>query len=132
MPKRADRRSAAALKYRHLYKTARWQRTRADQLRKQPICERCRAAGFTRIAKVCNHIDPKSKETEEGFFAGPFSSLCDDCHDGPTQSDEKRGKVTARAGYSRAVGGDGMPTDPRHPFYDAGGRGSQPSKLADT
>jgi 5-methylcytosine-specific restriction protein A len=64
-------------------------------------------------ATVCDHVDPRSKNTEEGFFAGPFQSLCDAepwrCHSSKKQQQEVRG-------YSTDVGLDGMPIDPNHPW----------------
>lgn len=42
---------------------------------------------------MCDHIDPASKLTEEGFFAGPFQSLCDQapwrCHSRVKQLEER-------------------------------------------
>ena len=104
---KADYRSPAAAEYRALYKTAQWRRTREDQLRREPLCQACKAQGGFTPATVCNHIDKASKATPEGFFAGPFSSLCAPCHDGGEQKAES-------AGYSAAAGADGWPTDPRH------------------
>lgn len=108
-----DRRSPEAEAYRKLYKTARWQRIRAAQLAKHPVCARCRAKGHITAATVCHHTDPESKKTD--FFRGPFASLCATCHDGPTQSEEK-------LGFSREIGNDGWPVDERHPS-NAGARG---------
>jgi len=57
----------------------------------------------------CDHIDPKSKETEAGFFAGPFQSLCKLHHASTKQIEERRGYV---------VGCDasGRPRDESHPW----------------
>jgi 5-methylcytosine-specific restriction endonuclease McrA len=103
---RQDRRSPEAEAYRKLYKTARWQRIRAAQLAKHPICARCKAKGYVTTATVCHHTDPETKKT--AFFDGPFQSVCAPCHDGQIQSEEK-------TGFSREVGIDGWPTDDRHP-----------------
>lgn len=104
---RPDRRSAEAAAYRSLYRTARWRRTRAEQLSKQPLCETCLSQGRITAATVCNHADKDSKRTEEGFFAGPFTSECAPCHDSVIQKQEKRGHI---------IGCDdaGMPLDPNH------------------
>lgn len=101
-----DRRSPEAEAYRKLYKTARWQRIRAAQLAKHPICARCKKAGRITVATVCHHLDKDSKATD--FFKGPFESSCAPCHDGPIQSEEK-------TGFSKEIGNDGWPTDERHP-----------------
>lgn len=105
---RPDYRSQEAQVWRKLYKTARWQRTRADQLRAKPLCEACMRQGRITPATVCNHADPESKKTEATFYAGPFTSLCPPCHDAGEQKAEG-------AGYSAEAGADGWPTDPRHP-----------------
>jgi hypothetical protein len=72
----------------------------------------CLEGGRVTPATVCDHVDPDTKRTEERFFAGPFQSLCDAepwrCHSRRKQREERKG-------YSRAVGVDGFPLDPRHP-----------------
>jgi 5-methylcytosine-specific restriction protein A len=101
-----DQRSPQAEAYRRLYHTARWRRTRAAQLRKQPLCEACLKRGRYAPATVCNHADPATKAT--AFFAGPFTSLCAPCHDAGEQKAE-------RAGFTGEADEDGWPTDARHP-----------------
>lgn len=103
-----DRRSPEASAYRSLYATARWRQTRADQLAREPLCRPCAAAGRIMAATVCNHLIPEQKLDPATFFDGPFSSSCAPCHDAGEQKVES-------AGYSAAAGGDGWPTDPRHP-----------------
>ena len=105
-----DRRSDQAKAYRKRYATARWKRTRAHQLAIEPLCRMCKEAGRVSAATVCDHVDPRSKDTEEGFFAGPFASLCKPHHDGAKQQQE-------RTGYHVGVDASGYPTDPSHPFY---------------
>lgn len=105
---RRDQRSDGALAYRHLYRTARWKRTRADQLERHPLCAACSTPARPVAATVCNHVDKDAKATEEGFFAGPFSSLCAPCHDAGEQKAES-------AGFTGEADDDGWPTDPRHP-----------------
>lgn len=89
----SDRRRRAALPYRKLYGTARWQRTAAHQLSIEPLCATCLAVGRITPATVCDHVDPDSKLTTEGFFAGPFQSLCDQepwrCHSRAKQLEER-------------------------------------------
>ena len=100
-----DSRSAEAQAYRHLYRTARWRRTRAAQLAAHPLCAMC----LPRVvaATICNHEDKDSKATVEGFFAGPFSSLCAPHHDSTQQRQERRG-------YVIGCDEDGTPRDPNH------------------
>ncbi|RZA07942.1 MAG: hypothetical protein EOP02_36945 [Proteobacteria bacterium] len=100
-----DQRSDQAQTYRHLYRTKRWKETRADQLRRHPLCAMC----LPRVtaATICNHVDKDAKQTEEGFFAGPFNSLCATHHDSTQQRDERRidsGKLPIQA-----CGPDGWP-----------------------
>lgn len=104
---RRDQRSDQAKEYRRLYGTARWRATRKAQLAKQPLCETCLSQGRITAATVCNHADKDSKLTEDGFFAGPFTSECAPCHDSVIQKQEKRGHI---------IGCDasGWPLDPQH------------------
>lgn len=110
---RPDLRSEEALRYRKLYGTARWKRTRKAQLDKQPLCEHCLTAGRYTPATVCDHVDPKTKLDPETFFEGPFQSLCDDprwrCHSSVKQSEEVRG-------YVKGTDRDGRPKDALHPW----------------
>lgn len=107
-----DQRSDQALVWRRWYSTAEWRRTRDRQLAAHPLCAMCEAAGRVTAATVCDHVDPASKATRDGFFAGPFQSLCDAdpwrCHSRTKQREE-------RIGYNAAVDYDGWPSDPRHP-----------------
>ena len=94
--------------YGQLYRTARWQRLRKAQLEKEPLCGYCAAQGYAVVATVCDHIDGHpSGETEEKFWSGPFQSLCQGCHNGAKQEQERRGSLR---------GGDinGMPIDRNH------------------
>lgn len=86
-----DSRSAEAQAYRHLYKTARWKRTRAEQLADHPLCAMC----LPRVtaATICDHVDPKDKLDPELFFTGAKQSLCKSHHDSTKQREEKRGHI---------------------------------------
>lgn len=108
---RPDYRSQEAQEYRAWYRDPRWRGkggVREQQLAKQPLCEACLRMGRTVPATVCNHADPESKASEATFFDGPFSSLCQPCHDAGEQKAE-------RAGYSAEAGPDGWPLSPDHP-----------------
>ena len=104
----ADRRSPEAAAYRKLYNTRQWRETRSAQLTREPLCRACLARDIITPATVCNHLDKAAKATTEGFFAGPFSSLCTRCHDAGEQKAES-------AGFSGEADASGWPTDPRHP-----------------
>jgi 5-methylcytosine-specific restriction protein A len=117
---RRDSRSPEAEAYRRLYKDKRWRGkagVRARQLAKQPLCEMCLKASRITRATVCDHVDPKRKETEEGFFKGPFQSLCDQepfrCHSSRKQREE-------RLGYEPGCDPSGRPIDPNHPWNRRG------------
>ncbi len=115
MPSTDDRRSEAARAYRRLYSTRRWRDAREAQLGLVPLCERCTSHGLVVAATVVNHRKPH--KGDEALFWDPdnHQSLCAPCHDGETQSRERTGR-----NYDSAVGADGMPIDPAHPWY--GGR----------
>jgi hypothetical protein len=97
-----DRRRRDRQPYRRLYGTARWQRTAKQQLIDEPLCESCLRQGRITPATVCDHIDPDSKLTVEGFFAGPFQSLCDQepwrCHSRVKQTEERLSRRDRRTG----------------------------------
>ena len=100
-----DTRSEAAHEYRRLYRTRRWRDVRADQLSRHPLCTMC----LPRVtaASVVDHVIKDSKRTEDGFFAGPFQSLCKTHHDSTKQREERRGHVIG-------CDDDGVPLDPNH------------------
>lgn len=112
----ADVRSEEAAEYRRLYKLAVWVNPkhgrRAQKLREQPLCERCRAKGKVVPATVVNHRVPH--KGDYALFADYLNleSTCEDCHNSTIQSEEK-------LGYSKEIGTDGFPADPRHPFNKA-------------
>ncbi len=77
-------------KFAHLYRTARWQATRRQQLDREPLCCRCKRRGKDTLATVCNHTNGHpAGETEEQFWAGPFDSQCAPCHSGDTAREEQ-------------------------------------------
>lgn len=113
MRRRPDRRSAEAIAYRRLYKTAQWRSRRMHQLAYEPLCRMCAAAARVTAATIADHIIPHRGDPEL-FFKGELQSLCDEepwrCHSKVKQREE-------RLGYSPAVGADGFPTDPNHRAY---------------
>jgi hypothetical protein len=94
--------------WRRLYKTARWRAIRQQQLRAHPLCKRHLDRARVVKATVVHHVDRHNGDPIK-FFAGPFESLCAHCHDSDAQGEE-------RIGYSRQIGEDGFPVDPRHPM----------------
>ena len=108
MGRRDDRRSPEAAQYRAWYKTAEWQRLRMAQLSKQPLCERCLAKDRTTAATVVHHIEAHKGDRARFLDPTNLASSCAPCHDSDEQSEE-------RLGYSKEIGADGWPVDPRHP-----------------
>lgn len=94
--------------YRRLYKTARWRGLRLAVLASSPLCVRCEKKGLTVQATVVNHRTPHKGDEALFWNRGNLEAVCKPCHDGPIQREEIKG-------YSREVGSDGWPTDPRHP-----------------
>jgi 5-methylcytosine-specific restriction enzyme A len=104
-------RSASAEQYRGLYHTARWQRTRAEQLKQEPLCRSCDRRDKVVPATVADHITPHRGD-HDLFWHGPLQSLCAPCHDHKTSVIEARG-------YDNEIGVDGFPVDPSHPWFNS-------------
>lgn len=106
-------RSAEADAYRALYKLPLWRHPtrglRAQQLAKQPLCERHQRRGEIVAADTVNHRTPHKGDM--ALFSDPanLESTCAACHSGLIQSEERRGHV---------IGCDagGRPIDPTHPW----------------
>jgi 5-methylcytosine-specific restriction protein A len=101
------KRSEAALTYRAWYGTSKWKALRANQLKAEPHCRFCLEAGHTVRATVVDHVQRHGGDPVR-FWSGPFQSLCKPHHDASKQREEA-------GGFSRAVGDDGWPVDPKHP-----------------
>ena len=63
-----------------------WRRIRKAQLKKHALCEICLKEGRQTVATVCDHINPLWESWKE-FIAGPFQSLCKECHKHKTHDD---------------------------------------------
>lgn len=118
MAKRRDYRSAEAAEYRKLYKTAQWQALRAQRLGLEPLCRCCAAKGLVVPASVADHIKPHRGDIALFFDINNTQSLCAPCHD------IDKGHIEAH-GFSKAIGADGYPTDPKHPMH----RHAPPARL---
>ena len=113
----------------------RWQKARADHLRRNPLCVFCQRAGRLVPASVVDHITPprlgdaKLSGDPERIAAAwklfwdraNWQPLCKRCHDSTKQRMEKGGRL----GCSES----GLPIDPNHHWNrpaqatTAGGRG---------
>jgi 5-methylcytosine-specific restriction enzyme A len=94
-----------------LYDTKRWRRKARTQLAIHPLCAYCLQQGLVVPATCADHIVPH-KGDAHAFFYGQLQSLCDACHSGLKQQEEKHG-------FGKAIGIDGYPIDARHPFNSA-------------
>lgn len=102
--------------YKSFIRSGEWKRIRLDQLKREPLCRFCREMGKTTGATEVDHIEPCKDDPIKQRDAANLRSLCAPCH-APLRHAYARG-------YSNAIGPDGYPTDPRHPF-------NQPSKWGD-
>lgn len=90
------------------YNLRRWYARRKHQLRVQPFCVYCAREGYTVAATVADHIIPHRGDPKK-FWTGALQSMCAYHHNAYKKSEEIRG-------YSREIGLDGYPVDPRHPI----------------
>jgi 5-methylcytosine-specific restriction enzyme A len=98
---------ARTLHWRSWYNLQSWRARAKHQLQIAPLCALCEAEGRITPATIADH-HPPHKGDYNAFRLGPLRSLCKPCHDGLSGF--------AHKGYSSAVGDDGFPIDPRHPF----------------
>lgn len=95
-----------------MYKLKRWchptEGLRAQQLKKQPLCERCGKEGVVKAATTVNHRTPHRGDPGK-FWTTDLESLCGHHHSSDVQIEEVRG-------YARTVDNSGLPLDPNHPF----------------
>jgi 5-methylcytosine-specific restriction protein A len=94
--------------WRKWYFTKTWKALRAAQLELVPWCEPCKRLGKSRPATIANHKIPHRGDREL-FFRGALESACKNCHDQAIQREEHEG-------FSRDIGDDGWPVDPKHLF----------------
>jgi 5-methylcytosine-specific restriction endonuclease McrA len=90
--------------------SSRWDKARATFLRSHPWCVMCAKQGARIAASVVDHIIPHKGDQLLFWNKGNWQSLCAPHHNSTKQAIETRG-------YSSEIGSDGLPVDPRHPFY---------------
>ncbi len=95
--------------HKHMYNSTSWQRMRMNQLIRNPLCARCRQNGRLRPATTVHHIKAHRGDWSLFLDSTNLQSVCNSCHSGEIQMEEKRG-------YHTAVGNDGWPSCPDHPF----------------
>jgi 5-methylcytosine-specific restriction enzyme A len=93
--------------WRDWYQLQRWRKIAKHQLKIEPLCKLCLAAGIASRATIADHVESHRGDWNS-FILGKLQSLCKPCHDST--------KRTLR-GFHPAIGEDGFPIDPRHPVY---------------
>ena len=83
-----ERERRALKAWRRWYGLAAWKRRAAEQLRKQPLCERHLKRGEIVAAKVANHKLPHRGDWDL-FINGELESACKPCHDSEIQREER-------------------------------------------
>lgn len=90
-------------KFRALYRTNRWKKISLAQRAREPLCRNCRSRGLIVVGTTCDHVyGHPADETEEQFWAGPFQTLCSECHSGDKRMEERSGRL-------KGCGLDGWP-----------------------
>ena len=100
-------RATAERPWARLYGLQRWRNRAARQMKSEPLCRLCLAAGKVEPATVADHIDPHHGDLLK-FWTGELQSLCAPCHSSAKAQIEGKGFVND-------IGDDGWPTDPLHP-----------------
>jgi hypothetical protein len=72
-----------------LYNQQAWDKIRARQLSKQPLCARCQHEGKITAASTVDHVFPHRRDAAK-FKVNLFQSLCTGCHTLKGQ-DERKG-----------------------------------------
>ena len=94
-----------------LYKTKRWQRLRARQLKLHPYCQCPHHKGQKVLANVVDHIKPHRGDPRLFWNPANLQSMTKHCHDKYKQSQERGG-----AGF-QGCNEQGDPLDPDHHWY---------------
>jgi 5-methylcytosine-specific restriction endonuclease McrA len=94
-----------------MYRTPQWRAIRIKRLCADKWCRFCK-----KLASVVDHIAPHKGNPSLFFNYENTQALCWACHASRKQSAE-------RLGYDATPGADGLPVDPKHPFYRKQGRG---------
>jgi 5-methylcytosine-specific restriction protein A len=87
-----------------------WRRRALRQLKDHPLCRLCLELKSQIVpAEVADHVEPHGGDWRK-FRFGALQSLCKNCHSSAKHSIELHG-------FSKEIGPDGWPVDPRHPCY---------------
>ena len=99
--------------WQHLYKTARWQKLRARQLKRKPYCQcpHCKERR-TSIATVVDHIERHQGDKRKFFDPSNLQSMTKECHDKFKSSQERGGH-----GFMQGCDEHGQPLSDEHEWY---------------
>lgn len=95
-----------------LYKTSRWQKMRARQLKIEPFCQCPHHLKSRVVATVVDHKVAHKGDKRLFFNPKNLQSMAKTCHDRFKQSQEKGG-----AGFDKGCDDSGAPLNPDHPWY---------------
>ena len=108
-----NKRSTTADEYRKHYFTKDWRLLRVTILTRDGYrCQKCDVAlsggRSNPNSAVVHHKIPHKGDLELFYDPNNLEAVCWKCHSGALQSEEV-------LGYSKEIGADGWPTDPKHP-----------------
>ena len=83
---------------------SRWRAVRADVLRREPLCRRCKGRGDTVVATTVDHIAQVTKRPDLAYDLANLQPLCTTCH-GMKNADERRGARVSPGGDGGKGGG---------------------------
>lgn len=69
------------------YASTKWIKVRNAFRKANPLCNRCKAMGYTRSMEIVDHILPADDYPELIFDWGNLQSLCSPCHNHKTAKD---------------------------------------------
>lgn len=78
------KRTEERIAFNGMYNNNAWQRKRALQLSKQPLCQSCLSLGIVKGANHVDHLFSWNSIGSEAFYRNVFQSLCHECHSSKT------------------------------------------------
>lgn len=75
---------------------SRWAKASKGRLRSHPLCEYCEVGAFgparVKAATLTDHLYPHGGDRALFWISALWVSACTDCHSGPKQAAERRGR----------------------------------------
>lgn len=97
------------------YKTARWRKLRAKQLKRHPYCQCPHHEGQHVKANTVDHKVPHKGDSRLFWDESNLQSMTNECHDIFKQSQESGGP-----GFMKGHDERGWPLNKEHDWYDQG------------